>query len=413
MITRREFIKNSAVAAGGVALLSNPLAYGKELIPAEKSKVISVACDDVLTGETYNPNAVHKMFNSGLKEFTGENSLENAWSSMFSPDDVVGIKINCIAWPKVGSSQASIMECIAGLKSAGVKENNIIIWDHADGAFRQTSFKINRSSRGVRIHGSSPQGGTLIPWVEGYDKKVYLTLEDGTLKKYRELMNKNFAETGTHREIFNSMTWLWMLIAQGNEKAQKYSKEIRRLYGDYSDREGIKKIAEEVADTFNNIEIEDEDRSYFSGIVSKDITKLINIPVLKHNEDSGVTLCTKNIALGVTTNKVRFHIDYCAKSIAEIMNFPCIKDKLVLNVGEIAKISTVSVSGAQMAYDNRIFFSKDPVAMDRIGLDILEEKRKEQKLVPISDISGHVASCAKKGLGTDDYKNMDIRKLKV
>ena len=58
-------------------------------------------------------------------------------------------------------------------------------------------------------------------------------------------------------------------------------------------------------------------------IVTKDITKLVNIAVLKHNEDSGVTWATKNIALGVTTNKVRFHIDYCEKAIPEILAQPC------------------------------------------------------------------------------------------
>jgi len=413
MITRREFIKNSAVAAGGAVLLSGPMSFGKSLQNAPKSKVVSVACDDVLKGSQYNPVAVHKMFESGLKEMTGENSLKNAWSSMVSPDDVVGIKVNCIAWDKVGSSEASINECIKGLKSAGVKENNIIIWDHVDGAFRRTSLDVNRSSKGVRVHGTSPEAATRIPWVEGYDRDVYLSLEDGTLKKYRKLMEKDFTKDGTHREIFNSLTWLWMLIAQGNEKAQKYKDEIRRLYMDYSDHEGIKKIAEEVADIFNDIEIEDEEKSYFSTIVTKDVTKLINIPVLKHNEDSGVTWAAKNIALGVTTNKIRFHIDYCAKSISEIMSFPCIKDKLILNVAEAAKISTVSVSGAQMAYDNRIFFSKDIVALDQIGLDLLEEKRLEQRLEPIRDISGHVEACAKKGLGTNDYKKMDIRELKV
>jgi uncharacterized Fe-S center protein len=204
-----------------------------------------------------------------------------------------------------------------------------------------------------------------------------------------------------------------MLIQQGDPKAQQYSQEIRRLYQDYSDREGVKKLAEQVADEFADVEIEDEEKSFFSEIVTKDITKLINIAVLKHNEDSGVTWATKNIALGVTTNKIRFHIDYCTKSIAEILNFPCLKDKMVLHVGEAAKISTVSVSGAQMAYDNRLFFSKDPVALDRIGLDILEEKRREQNLSSIRDISTHIAGCAKKELGTDDYNKIDLRELYV
>lgn len=413
MSTRREFIRNSALIAGGSALLGSSFMCGNGRKRNTSSRVVSAAAEDMLKEGKYNPEAVHRAFAEGLKEMTGEKTLENAWSSMFSPDDVVGIKINCIGAPRISSSLESINETITGLKSAGVKENNIIVWDHMDRAFRRTGLEINRGSEGIRVHGTSDKSGVRVPWVEGFDREVYLSLEFGTLKRFRELVNQNFTESGTHREIFNSVTWLWMLIEQGNEKAQKYSQDIRRLYMDYSDREGIKKIAEEVADEFNDITIEDEEKSCFSEIVTRDIDKLINIAVLKHNEDSGVTWATKNIALGVTTNKVRFHIDYCSTAIPEILNFPCIRDKMVLHVGEAAKISTKSVAGAQMAYDNRLFFSADPVAMDRIGLDILEEKRKEQMLEPIRDISTHVAACAKKGLGTDDLKKIDLRELSV
>lgn len=413
MTTRREFIKNSAIATGGAVLLGNLLKCRGSRKLEEKSRLVSVSAEDMLKGQKYNPEAVHRAFSEGLKEMTGENSLENAWSSMFSPDDVVGVKINCIGAPKVSSSLESINETIAGLRSAGVKENNIIIWDRLDREFRRVGLKINKGSTGVRVRGTSTKWEGAVPWVEGYDRNVYLSLEDGTLKKYRELVKQNFTENGTHREIFNSVTWLWMLIQQGNQKAQKYSKEIRRLYMDYSDREGIKKIAEEAADEFNDIEIEDEEKSCFSEIVTKDITKLVNIAVLKNNEDSGITWATKNIALGVTTNKIRFHIDFCTKSIPEILSFPCIKDKMVLHIGEAAKISTQSAIGTRMAYDNRIFFSTDPVAMDKIGLDILEEKRKEQNLLPIREEATHIAACAKKGLGTDDYEKIALRVLKA
>ena len=412
MTTRREFIKQSVAVAGGTALMGVPLACGKRQL-AEKSRVVSAAADDMLIGQKYNPDAVHRAFEKGLMELTGEGSLENAWASMVSPDDVVGIKINCLGAPKVSSSMESIQETIAGLKTAGVKENNIIVWDARDWMFQRTGLKLNDGTEGVRIMGSSAEWEAAIPWIEGYDRDVYWSWDVGTLKKYQELVRQNFTQDGTHREIFNSCAWLWMLIQQGNPKAQKYNEEIRRLYMDYSDREGIKKIAEEVADEFNDVTIEDEDKSFFSEIVTKKITKLINIPVLKHNEDSGVTWATKNIALGVTTNKIRFHIDYCTTAIPEILNNPSIKDKMILHIGEAAKISTVSVVGARMAFDNRLFFSKDPVAMDRIGLDILDEKRVEQGLEPIRDISTHIAACAEKGLGTDDMNRIDFRELVV
>jgi hypothetical protein len=413
MTTRRDFIKNSTILAGGTFLLGGRLGRRGLIARDEKSKVISVAAVDMLKGGKYNPDAVQRAFSRGLKEMTGENTPANAWSSLFSPDDVVGIKINCIGAPKISSSLESINETIAGLKSAGVKENNIIIWDRMDSDFKRTGLHLNRSARGVRVQGTATDWEGVVPWVEGYDRSVSVSFEDGTLKKYRELIQRDFTKDGTHREIFNSLSWLWALIQQGNTKAQKYGDEIRRLYMDYSDREGIKKIAEKVADEFNDITIEDEDKSCFSNLVTKEITKLVNIAVLKHNEDSGVTWATKNVALGVTTNKVRFHIDYCAKSIPDILSKPCLRDKMVLHIGEAAKISTVSVAGAQLALDNRIFFSRDPVAMDRLGLDILEEKRKEHNLESIRDIATHIAACAGKGLGTDDLTKIDLRELKA
>ncbi len=342
----------------------------------------------MLTDLDYNPAAVHRAFEAGLKELTGERTLAGAWSSLVSPDDVVGIKINCIGAPRVSSSLASINETIAGLKSAGVKENAIIVWDRMDRDFRRTGLAINRGSSGVRVMGCSTAWEGVLPWVAGYDRGVSRVLRG---RDPQEIPGAGRAaaspRTPSHREIFNSVTWLWTLIEQGDERARKYEKEIRRLYTDYSDREGIRRIADEIAGAFDGVTIEDEEKSFLAEIVTKDITKLVNIAVLKHNEDSGVTWATKNIALGVTTNKVRFHIDYCEKAIPAILAQPAIKDKTVLHIGEAAKISTVSVAGAQIARDNRIFFSRDPVAMDRIGLDILEEKRAAQGLESIRAIA--------------------------
>ena len=411
--TRREFLKHSAALAGGTVLLGRAAWSRLALGRAPESRVVSVAASDMLVKMKYNPDAVSRAFEAGMKELTGQKTAANAWASLFSPEDVVGIKINCVGAPRISSSLASIKAAIAGLKSAGVKENNIIIWDRVDRDFQKTGLAINKGPTGVRVMGASTVSEAVLPWVEGYDRSVCVSYEDGTLKKFRELIRRGFTKEGTHRDIFNSVTWLWTLCRQGNEKALKYESEIRRLYMDYEDREGIKRMAEEVADEFNDVTIEDEEKSFLANIVTKDITKLVNIAVLKHNEDSGVTWAAKNIALGVTTNKVRFHIDYCARAIPDILAMPCLREKMVLHIGEAAKISTVSVAGAQIASDNRIFFSRDPVAMDRIGLDILEEKRREQRLESIRSISTHVAACAAKGLGTDDLSRIDLRPLKV
>jgi hypothetical protein len=409
--TRREFLRQSTVLAGGALLFGGATLPEVPRAPGAKSRVVSVAARDMLSAGKYNPDAVSRAFSAGLKELTGETKAVDAWGSLFSPQDVVGIKINCIGAPKISTSLASINAAIAGLKSAGVKDNNIIVWDRTDREVGRAGLAINKGPTGVRAMGASTVSEAVVPWVEGYDRDVFISLEAGTLRKFRELSRAGFTREGSHREIFNSVTWLWTLARQGNEKAKKYEPEIRRLYMDYSDREGIRRIAEEVADQFNDVTIEDEEKSFFANIVTRDITKLVNIAVLKHNEDSGVTWAAKNIALGLTTNKVRFHIDYCAKAIPEILAKPCLKEKMVLHIGEAARISTVSVAGAQLAYDNRIFFSRDPVALDRLGLDILEEKRIAQGLESIRPIATHIAACAAKGLGIDDPSRIDLREL--
>ncbi len=421
MTTRREFIKDAAVLAGGGALIGKagwkgaPGGAGPGSAPAAlpPSRVVSVAASDMLVDRKYNPAAVGRAFDAGMRELTGEKTQAAAWSSLFSPSDVVGIKINCLGAPRVSSSVESVNAAVAGLKSAGVKENAIIVWDRRDAEFQKTGLTINKGATGVRVMGTSTQGESILPWVEGYDRDAYVSFEDGTLAKFRELCRTDFFKTASQRELFNSMTWLWMLSRMGDERAKTYEPEMRRLYTAENDRQGVKKIFDGILGKFDEVTIPDEEKSCFSKIVSRDITKLVNIAVLKHNEDSGVTWAAKNIALGVTTNKVRFHIDYCAKAIPEILAAPCLRDKMVLHIGEAARISTVSVAGTHVAYDNRIFFSRDPVAMDRIGLDILEEKRKAQGLESIREIATHISSCAKKKLGTDDLSRIDQRALKV
>jgi len=73
------------------------------------------------------PAAVHRRSSRPEGADRGEESGQRL-SSFVSPDDVVGIKINCIGAPRISSSIASIDETIAGLKGAGVKENNIVVW---------------------------------------------------------------------------------------------------------------------------------------------------------------------------------------------------------------------------------------------------------------------------------------------
>jgi hypothetical protein len=91
-----------------------PLPLGK----APESRVVSVAATGHSQRMNYNPGVVSRAFKRD-EGADRPNTANDAWASLFSPEDVVGIKINCIGAPRISSSLASINAALAGLKSAG------------------------------------------------------------------------------------------------------------------------------------------------------------------------------------------------------------------------------------------------------------------------------------------------------
>jgi hypothetical protein len=49
-------------------------------------------------------------------------------------------------------------------------------------------------------------------------------------------------------------------------------------------------------------------RSYVARVVTRDVNKIINLPVLKHHQSAGVTICLKNMSHGMVNNVNRSHL---------------------------------------------------------------------------------------------------------
>ena len=83
----------------------------------------------------YQPNAavVQDMVNRGITNFTGKPTVAEAWRSLVSTQDVVGIKVFSAAGPINGTRPAVVAAVIHGLLDAGLPPNHVIIWDRDDG----------------------------------------------------------------------------------------------------------------------------------------------------------------------------------------------------------------------------------------------------------------------------------------
>jgi len=161
-LSRRDFIRNSALGAVGLSLGSRLTgkAGGAFLAPSPvgKSRVVLVRHKAVIdeTGQVNQP-LLQKMLDKGITSFTGRNSLEDAWGQFISPNDVVGLKVNTLGLMNFQGTDliqhfpGMVNAIVAGLRKTGVKDGNIIVWDRSGEELSQAGFTIQKEPGSMRI----------------------------------------------------------------------------------------------------------------------------------------------------------------------------------------------------------------------------------------------------------------------
>jgi len=123
-----------------------------------------------------------------------------------------------------------------------------------------------------------------------------------------------------------------------------------------------------------------------NSLVSKIMTDLIdwniNLPVLKDHSIAGLSGAMKNM-FGAINNPNKYHGNNCDPYTADVSNLKPIRAKNKLIVMDASKVQYQAGPGYNAQYIhnyNGMLMSTDPVAIDRIGLEIVEHCRKLNKL---------------------------------
>ena len=121
-------------------------------------------------------------------------------------------------------------------------------------------------------------------------------------------------------------------------------------------------------------------KSYVSKLVTKGMTKIINVtPLLNHNT-AGVCGNLLSLAFGSTDNVMRFESDTrrLATAIPEIYAMPSFGDRVVLNITDALVCQYHGEQRSLLHYStvlNEIRLSKDAVALDFLSLRELDRER--------------------------------------
>jgi len=190
---------------------------------------------------------------------------------------------------------------------------------------------------------------------------------------------------------------------------------------------------------------EEDTRSNMMRLVSQRLTKIINIPNMKDHGATGATGCLKNIAYGSFSNVGRTHQrgkSYTLSLVGQLAAVEPLRSRTVLQIldglrgvwhgGPFARTTRY------VFYPRQIMFGTDPVAIDRLLLDIIDNERRAHGAISIWDRSpaslkmddtrardadpnvniiirepGHVEYASSLGLGVYDRSKIKVQDLSV
>jgi hypothetical protein len=190
---------------------------------------------------------------------------------------------------------------------------------------------------------------------------------------------------------------------------------------------------------------EDDTRSNVMRLVSQKLTKIINIPNMKDHGATGVTGCLKNIAYGSFSNVARTHfkgVSHTYFFVGTLASVEPVRSRTVLQIMDGLRGAwhggPFAPTLRYVFYPKQIMFGTDPVAIDRLLLDIIENERKARGAISVWDRSpkylkaddgaardadpnvniiirepGHIEYASKLGLGVHDLKKIELKEIEV
>ena len=352
--TRRHFLRGAG-AVGVGAMLAPQAALAEEEKTAEAPSKPKTNIDDAMAVprakhalpgpfpgrvvQVHDPKSIKddkfvqpvisEMFAKGLQKLTGKDA-GTSFKMLFTPQDIVGIKVNPVGGKLMSTSVEVVHAIVEWLAASGLPKSNIVIWDRFDFQLPEAGFTAERFP-GVSIEGLQSNPG-------GFEADL-----EATKDKWQD-------KDGNH-------------ISAGNFDPDVFY---------WADIEPEDTLGYHFAHVFKG------KRSYFGKLVTQRLTKIINVPVFK-NAGPNITIALKNLGYAAICNTARLHAPLTFDVCAEVTAFPCIRDKVVLNVTDAIRgqYEGGPLANTQFMYDlNSLLLSTDPVASDVICYDMLMQKRK-------------------------------------
>jgi hypothetical protein len=318
---------------------------------------------------------VERMIDVGMARLTGyePGDVKGAWGQFFNKEDVVGIKVNPVGrkpLPQDGggrvagavgsiSSPAVLVKVVRCLQELGLPAKNIIVFERYANEFCDAGYAdlVERELPGVRWYASSAGYSESQLDITGFDAGA----DRGSVERARHV-------AGYDPDVFTAMGYCLPKPAHSPNDDRRF-------------------------------------RSHLSAIVTRMVSKVISLPVLKDHRSAGVTLALKNLSHGMNNNVSRSHLsgiahgfgplstrvngpNQCNTFIPQAAGQHVLRQKVTLHI--LDGLVGVYEGGPGCWnrtwgtwHHNGLFFATDPVALDHVGWDIIDTQRARMGWPPV------------------------------
>ncbi len=367
--TRRDFLLGAGAVTGALSVrdlalsaqVSSKAPESKLAMPGlYRGRVVEVYHPGSIVNGQYQAEPVMQMMQRGMKELTGMDWAD-AWRQFVTPGEVVGVKLNPVGGKLCCSAPEVVRAIIHGLNAAGIPNQDIVAYDRYRKQFLDVGFD-KWLPEGVRWMWAAEDFELVQQSIEGYDPDHYMDMAL-TLPGY---------------DVTN-------LTAR---------------------------------------------RSYAAQFITKKVDKLINLCLLKDHQSAGITMALKNLSHGLVNNVNRSHptptMNTCGAFIPAVVSMPVIRNKAVLHIMDGIKGLYHGGPGArpQFVWEQKtMWFATDPVAMDRVGWRVLDQKRVSVGMAKLEEAkpdqfstylnrqTEHVEIAGALGLGEFALEKIRLRKV--
>lgn len=147
-ISRREL-----VALLGAGVLASKARAG-EWRPAVLPGVVGLSEAGAALGEALKPQVALRAIDGAITAAVGKETATQAAESLFRPEDVVGIKVNCLAGSHLSPRVELVAALVDRIASAGVDRSRIIVFERSSRELTKAGFEIRRQGPPYRCVGT-------------------------------------------------------------------------------------------------------------------------------------------------------------------------------------------------------------------------------------------------------------------